>query len=225
MCPYLCGQPGPPSFHAGLRLFAAQAHQRGGKVGLGSVSHDYRAAKALFSLLCRLKSTLRTCHAAGRLQTNVFCSSLGVWEVRCPKKALLHLPQPARSSLQRGRAPGSSQRWERLSPQPRTPGTSPALCKGRSRSLNFMVRAIIHFSAGVRRAGGHRCPVQGQGRDAWRAFGCARGTNEPRSERPGCCHSRGDLPAERFAGRSPGEAPSPRPHHGLASGQGTAKPS
>lgn len=163
MCPYLCGQPGPPSFHAGLRLFAAQAHQRGGKVGLGSVSHEYRAAKALFSLLCRLKSTLRICHAAGRLQTNVFCSSLGVWEVRCPKKALLHLPQPARSSLQRGRAPGSSQRWERLSPQPRTPGTSPALCKGRSRSLRFYGPSNNSLQCWGEAGGGTPLPCAGTG--------------------------------------------------------------
>lgn len=123
MCPYLCGQPGVPPPFMGVWLLAAQTHQGGGKVGLGSwksgfgsVSHDFRAAKALFSLLCRLKSTLRTCHAAGRLQTNVFHSSSGVWVVRCPKKGQLHLPQPASSSLQGNR----EEHWE-FQPSPQTP--------------------------------------------------------------------------------------------------------
>lgn len=125
-----------------------------------------------------------------------------------------------------GRALGSSPRWKRLSPHLKHWALFLLFLKGSfGLSEIFTVPAIIHFSAGVRR-GGQSSSVQGQGRDTQRAFGCAGGTNggcRSCPERPGCGHSHGDLPAEQFAGRSHGKAPSPRPHHGLAHGQGMAK--
>lgn len=109
-----------PLFSRGLWLFAAQTHQHGGKVALGSVSPDLRAAKALFSLLCGLRSTRRTCHPAGRLQTNAFCSSLVVWEGRCPKKRQLHLPGlPAAPSTAMGRSKGEFPAMETAQPRPK----------------------------------------------------------------------------------------------------------
>lgn len=139
-CPYLCGQPGVPLLSWGFGCWQPKPTRAvekwvwgRGKVGLGSVSDDFRAANALFILLGRLKSTLRTCHAAGRLQTNVFHSSCRVWVVRCPKKGQLHLPQPASSSLH-----GDGE--EHLGIPALTPNTGDlpwSFQRGRLRSLRF----------------------------------------------------------------------------------------
>lgn len=93
MCPELPGQPGLPS----LGCLQPKPISRLEKWLWGQVSHHFRA---LFNLLLQAQErTENPSRCRGRLQTNVFCSSSGVWEVRCPqKKAQLHLPQPAGSS-------------------------------------------------------------------------------------------------------------------------------
>lgn len=80
MCPELPGQPGPPS----LGCLQPKPISRLEKWLWGQVSHHFRA---LFSLLLQAQErTENPSRCRGRLQTNVFCSSSGVWEVRCPKK-------------------------------------------------------------------------------------------------------------------------------------------
>lgn len=178
---------------------------------MGSVSHDFRAAKALFSLLCRLKSTLRTCHAAGRLQTNAFCSSSGVWEVRCPKKkkGQLHLPQAGSSTRE---LPAMEAAQPHLKHR-QLPG---GFYRGRLRSLRFYCPSNYSFQCWGEAGRGHSSSVQGHPEGVWPCQGHKRCS--PCPERPE------GLPEVQFAGRCHGKAPSARPQHRLTPGQGTAEP-